>query len=173
MYRPLADKILSRDAAQEQIEKWRENGDRIAFTNGVFDILHVGHVSYLAETASHADRLVVGLNDDASVRSLAKGEERPLNDQRSRAGVLAALESVDAVVIFSENTPYDLIQILAPDVLVKGGDYDATCTDKSHKDYIVGSDIVKENGGDVRVIQFVTGYSTTTLVNKIKHGSQD
>lgn len=166
----LADKILSHEAAQQRCREWRAQGQRIVFTNGVFDILHLGHVTYLAETAAKGDRLLVGLNDDASVRSLAKGEERPLNDEQSRAAVLAALASVDAVVIFSESTPLSLINSLMPDVLVKGGDYDAEETDRSAKTYIVGAEEVRENGGLVEVITFVDGYSTTSLVNKIRNG---
>jgi len=167
----LANKILSRSAAETRCEEWRKNGEQIVFTNGVFDLLHLGHVTYLAETAALGDRLILGLNDDASVRSLAKGEERPLNDEQSRAGVLAALASIDAVVIFSESTPLDLITTLSPDILVKGGDYDPESTDEASKKYIVGSKEVIASGGQVQVIDFVKGYSTTNVVNKIKgHG---
>ncbi|MBK8498280.1 MAG: D-glycero-beta-D-manno-heptose 1-phosphate adenylyltransferase [Flavobacteriales bacterium] len=137
-------------------------GDRIVFTNGCFDILHRGHVEYLQEAAALGDRLVIGLNSDASVGRQGKGPDRPLNDERSRAKVLAALRLVDAVVIFEEDTPLALIQAVAPDVLVKGGDWS--------EDAIVGAPAVRERGGEVRSLKLVEGFSTTALVEKIRRG---
>lgn len=141
---------------------WRMKGDRIVFTNGCFDILHRGHVEYLQEAAALGDRLVIGVNSDASVKRQGKGPERPLNDQDSRAKVLAALRLVDAVVIFEEDTPLVLIEAIVPDVLVKGGDWS--------EDRIVGADVVRKNGGDVRSLRLVDGFSTTALVEKIRRG---
>ncbi|HRH70629.1 MAG: D-glycero-beta-D-manno-heptose 1-phosphate adenylyltransferase [Flavobacteriales bacterium] len=142
---------------------WRMKGDRIVFTNGCFDILHRGHVEYLQEAAALGDRLIIGLNSDASVRRLGKAADRPLNDQDSRAKVLAALRLVDAVVIFDQDTPLELINAIGPDVLVKGGDW--------KPEDIVGSDVVRKQGGDVRALKLVDGFSTTALVEKIRHGS--
>lgn len=145
-----------------QCNVWRLKSDRIVFTNGVFDILHRGHVEYLQEAAALGDRLVVGLNSDASVKRLGKGPDRPLNDQDSRALVLAALRCVDGVVIFGEDTPLEVITAVKPDVLVKGGDWTV--------DRIVGSDVVRGYGGDVRSLKLVDGFSTTNLVDRIRHG---
>jgi rfaE bifunctional protein nucleotidyltransferase chain/domain len=141
---------------------WRMKGDRIVFTNGCFDILHRGHVEYLQEAAAMGDRLVIGLNSDSSVKRQNKGPERPLNDEQSRAKVLAALRLVDAVVIFDQDTPLELIQAVGPDVLVKGGDWS--------EDRIVGADLVKARGGEVRSLKLVEGFSTTSLVEKIRRG---
>ena len=131
----------------------------MVFTNGCFDILHVGHVRYLAEAKKQGDILVVGLNSDSSVRDL-KGPERPLQSEDERAEILSQLKSVDYVVLFSEPTPKTLIESVEPDVLVKGGDW-------AIKD-IVGSDFVLERGGEVKSLQFVPGRSTSNLVDKIK-----
>ena len=142
---------------------WRMKGDRIVFTNGCFDILHRGHVEYLQEAATLGDRLIIGVNSDASVRRLGKAPDRPLTDQDSRAKVLAALRFVDAVVIFDQDTPLELITTIGPDVLVKGGDWKA--------EQIVGGDVVQARGGEVRSLKMVDGFSTTALVEKIRHGS--
>jgi D-glycero-beta-D-manno-heptose 1-phosphate adenylyltransferase len=147
---------------KQMFAAWRLKGDHIVFTNGCFDILHPGHVHYLEEAATLGHRLVVGINSDASVKRLGKSPERPLNDQDSRAAVLSALRCVDAVVIFDEDTPLELIKALMPDVLVKGGDW--------RPDQIVGGKEVLANGGEVRSLAFVNGFSTTALVEKIKHG---
>ncbi|WKZ65267.1 MAG: D-glycero-beta-D-manno-heptose 1-phosphate adenylyltransferase [Flavobacteriales bacterium] len=141
---------------------WRMKGDRVVFTNGCFDILHRGHVEYLQEAAALGDRLVIGVNSDASVRRQGKGADRPLNDQDSRAKVLAALRLVDAVVIFDEDTPLDLIKAIVPDVLVKGGDWS--------EDRIVGAQEVRAAGGAVRSLKLVDGFSTTALVERIRRG---
>ena len=151
-----------------QLENWKKEGKKIVFTNGVFDILHVGHVTYLQQAKSLGDILIVGLNDDDSVRKLNKGPERPINDEQSRKKVLEALRAVDGVVIFKEETPLALIQSIQPDVLVKGGDYDPNQTDPSNKQYMVGSKEVRSWGGSVKVIDFVPGFSTTSVVNKLK-----
>ncbi len=147
---------------------WRMKGDKIVFTNGCFDILHKGHVTYLAKAAQEGTRLVIGLNTDASVREQGKGEDRPINDQDARALVIAALGFVDLVLFFEEQTPINLIKELLPDVLVKGADYDPNETDPSSKKYIVGSDLIKANGGKVIAIPLVDGYSTTSILAKGK-----
>lgn len=153
---------------QAQIENWKKEGKKIVFTNGVFDILHVGHVTYLQEARALGDILIIGLNDDDSVRKLNKGPERPINDEQSRKIVLEALRSVDGVIIFKEETPLQLIQSIQPDILVKGGDYDPEQLDPNHKQYMVGSKEVKSWLGEVKVISFVPGYSTTSVVQKLK-----
>ncbi len=132
---------------------------KVVFTNGCFDIIHRGHVEYLNEAKSLGDFLVVGLNSDSSVRKL-KGPERPVVHETDRAFVLSSLKSVDAVIIFEEETPYELIKFVKPDFLVKGGDW--------KKEDIVGSDIVEEYGGKVISLKFVDSYSTTGLISKIK-----
>lgn len=160
---PTIDKrVVDLVQAQRLCNTWRMKGDRIVFTNGCFDILHRGHVEYLQEAAALGDRLVIGLNSDASVRRQNKGPERPLNTEESRAKVLAALRLVDAVIIFDQDTPLELIQTLGPDVLVKGGDWS--------EDRIVGAELVKARGGSVHSLKLVDGFSTTALVDKIRRG---
>ena len=146
------------DEAKKQIYDWKLSGQKIVFTNGCFDILHRGHVEYLTEAKACGDKLVTALNSDSSVRSL-KGEARPIQSQEDRAVILDALESVDLVVIFDQETPAEIIKTLLPDVLVKGGDYTP--------DTIVGADIVTENGGEVKVIPFRSGHSTSSVIEKI------
>ena len=138
------------------LSAWRSQGLKVAFTNGCFDILHRGHVEYLAQAADMADVLVVGLNTDASVRRL-KGEGRPVNDQEARALVLASLSFVDAVVMFDDDTPLELIKAIRPDVLVKGADYKV--------EEIVGYDVVTSYGGVVKTVPLVKGFSTTEILN--------
>lgn len=157
---PIIRHITDRTGIVRLANIWRVKGDRIVFTNGVFDLLHKGHVTYLEEAAALGDRLVIGLNSDASVKRLNKGDDRPVNDQDSRATVLSALRCVDAVVIFDEDTPLDLITAIRPEVLVKGGDWS---TDK-----IVGADIVRAAGGSVHSLPLVEGFSTTALLTKIR-----
>ena len=140
---------------------WRKQGLRVGFTNGCFDILHPGHVKVLTAARGACDRLVVGLNSDASAKRL-KGEGRPIQDERARAEVLAALEAVDLVVIFEEDTPIDLIAQIKPSVLVKGGDYT--------RDQVVGHEIVEANGGEVLLVDILPGFSTTSLVNRARGG---
>ena len=138
--------------AENTLSMWRFKNDKIVFTNGCFDILHKGHIEYLA-------KLVIGLNTDASVKRL-KGDSRPVNDENARALLLASLVFVDEVIFFDTDTPRDLIDFVQPDVLVKGGDY------KSEE--IVGHDIVKAKGGEVITINFIEGYSTTSMIEKMK-----
>lgn len=164
----LENKIVSLDDAKRRVNMWHLKNDKVVFTNGCFDILHKGHVTYLAKSAELGDRLIVAINTDASVREQGKGENRPINPEDARATVLAALGFVDMVVFFNENTPLNLIEFLQPDVLVKGADYDPNETDPSSKKYIVGSDIIKKNGGEVIAIQLVDGYSTTSIIEKSK-----
>ncbi len=164
----LENKIVSLEDAKRRVNMWHLKNDKVVFTNGCFDILHKGHVTYLAKSAELGDRLIVAINTDASVREQGKGENRPINPEDARATVLAALGFVDLVVFFNENTPLNLIELLQPNVLVKGADYDPNETDKSSKKYIVGSDIVKKNGGEVIAIQLVDGYSTTSIIEKSK-----
>lgn len=154
-----AFKIVPRPEAEARVRTWRQAGKRIVFTNGCFDLLHLGHVDYLEKARHLGDVLVVGLNTDDSV-SRFKGPNRPIQDQQSRARVLAALEFVDLVVLFNEDTPLNLISSLLPDILVKGNDYLA--------ENIVGADVVKLHGGSVNTIALVPGYSTTHIVEKIK-----
>jgi len=143
-----------------KIVNFREQ--KIVFTNGVFDILHTGHVDYLSKARDLGHFLVLGLNTDASVKRLNKGPERPINNEKARANVLGALECVDAIVLFDEETPYDLIKAIQPDVLVKGSDYAI--------ENIVGYDIVKAKGGEVITIDLSQGFSTTNIIKKISEG---
>lgn len=152
------DKILDKNSLEERLNIWREAGKKIVFSNGCFDILHRGHVEYLSKAADLGDVLVIGLNTDASVKRL-KGPSRPINDETARAVVLAALGFVDAVVFFEEDTPYNLIKRVQPDVLVKGKDYKI--------EDIVGYDIVIAKGGKVETIELVDGFSTTKIVNSL------
>jgi len=145
--------------AKRRVAEWKQLGKRVVFTNGCFDLLHLGHVDYLEKARNLGDVLVVGLNTDDSV-SRFKGPQRPIQDEVSRSRVMAALESVDMVVFFDEDTPLDLISALVPQILVKGSDYLA--------ENIVGADVVKNAGGEVKTIDFVPGYSTTRIVERIK-----
>jgi len=151
-------KIVSRQELQTELKRWRLFGKRIVFTNGCFDILHAGHIHSLTQAASFGDILVVGLNSDASTRRL-KGDSRPVQNEQDRALVLASLVMVDAVVLFEEDTPLQLIQELLPDVLVKGGDYTI--------DTIVGAKEVLAHGGSVEIIPLIPGVSTTLLAQAI------
>jgi D-beta-D-heptose 7-phosphate kinase/D-beta-D-heptose 1-phosphate adenosyltransferase len=152
-------KVLDRDSLKKKAAAMKARRMKVVFTNGCFDILHEGHISYLREAKALGDVLVVGLNSDASVKRI-KGLQRPINGEASRAAVLSALEAVDHVCIFEEDTPYELIEALRPDVLVKGGDWEP--------DRIVGSDIVKSYGGEVLSLAFRQGYSTTGIIGRIR-----
>lgn len=154
------------------LERMKKQAQKIVFTNGCFDILHKGHVSYLHRSKALGDLLVLGLNSDASVKCLGKGADRPINGEKDRAFVLAGLESVDFVVIFEEETPLSLILQIMPDVLVKGGDYDPNGTNPADKKYIVGSQEVLAQGGAVHAIDFVQGFSTTETLKKINKISE-
>ena len=153
------DKILDDKSLAEKLNLWRKEGKTIVFSNGCFDILHRGHVEYLSKAADLGDVLIIGLNTDSSVKRI-KGPSRPVNDEKARAVVLAALEFVDAVIFFEEDTPYNLIKYVQPDVLVKGKDYKA--------EDIVGYDIVVGNGGRVETIELVEGFSTTNTIEKMR-----
>lgn len=155
----IESKIQSWEAAAASCAAWRAAGEKVVFTNGCFDILHFGHLHYLAAARDLGDRLVIGLNSAASVRRL-KGPTRPINDELTRTHLLAALLFVDAVVLFEQDTPLELIQLIKPDVLVKGGDW--------KPEQIVGSELVIAHGGQVLSLPFVAGYSTTNIEQKIK-----
>jgi D-beta-D-heptose 7-phosphate kinase/D-beta-D-heptose 1-phosphate adenosyltransferase len=155
----IKSKIKSGDEISRAVHKWRSEGLKIVFTNGCFDILHYGHVHYLAQARAQGDKLVIGLNSKASVKRL-KGEHRPINDDETRLYLLASLQYVDAVVIFEEDTPHNLITLVEPDVLVKGGDYTI--------ETIVGADIVLKRGGEVKSLSFVEGYSTTGIEERLR-----
>ncbi len=142
-----------------KIKVWNEGGEKVVFTNGVFDLLHRGHVDYLAKARDLGDRLIIGVNTDASVSAL-KGPHRPIQDEYSRMLILASFEFVDAVILFGDQTPYELIKMVQPDVLVKGSDYKA--------ENIVGYDIVTAKGGSVQTIDFIPGFSTSLIEKKIK-----
>ncbi|CAH0281615.1 D-glycero-beta-D-manno-heptose-7-phosphate kinase [Roseomonas sp. CECT 9278] len=152
-------KVMSRTAALEQVERWRRRGWRVGFTNGCFDLLHPGHVHLLEQARSWCDRLVVGLNTDASVKRL-KGAARPIQHEAARAAVLASLATVDCVTLFDEDTPVELIRALRPEVLVKGADYTV--------EQVVGGDLVLDYGGQVRLAQLLPGNSTTATVARIR-----
>lgn len=157
---PTADKIVQLTEAQKRINTWKKSGEKVVFTNGCFDIIHLGHIDYLEKAGLKGDRLVIGLNTDASVSQL-KGTSRPINNEVARARLLAALEFVDAIVLFSDPTPLKLIEALRPDILIKGSDY--------LTENIVGADFVIKNGGKVETIDLVEGYSTSNIIDKIKN----
>ena len=148
------------DTLATRVQTWQQAGEKVVFTNGVFDLLHRGHVHYLAQARGLGDRLVIGVNSDASTKTLNKGDARPFKDEQTRAFLLAALEAVDAVCLFSDHTPLALIEQLKPDVLVKGGDYTV--------EQIAGHEVVLERGGEVHVLDFLPGHSTTLLEKKIR-----
>jgi len=155
--------VLSSESAAAWADELRARGLKIVFTNGVFDLLHPGHVRYLAAARRLGDALIVAVNSDRSARALEKGRDRPLNRAAERAEVLAALACVDAAVIFDEDTPHAIVMALQPDVLVKGADW--------AEGTIVGADIVEARGGRVERIPVAEGYSTTRLVEKIRSGN--
>ncbi len=153
------NKILTREETKKVVSDWKDEGKEVVFTNGCFDILHLGHVDYLEKARNLGHKLIVGLNTDESVRRF-KGKIRPLNDEMSRARVLASLVFIDLIVIFGEDTPLELICDLLPDILVKGKDYEIS--------NIVGADVVIQHGGRVETIDLVEGFSTTNIIEKIK-----
>ena len=158
-HQQLKSKILSKEAATQIINLQKESGKKIVFTNGCFDIIHPGHVDYLCQARDLGGFLVLGLNTDNSVKRLNKAPNRPINSEYARAMVLAAMACIDAIVLFDEETPYELIKFLRPDVLVKGDDYEV--------EKIVGYDIVTSYGGKVATIPFLEGFSTTKIIQKI------
>ncbi len=153
------NKIVNLGEAIERVKAWQSKGEKIVFTNGCFDIVHLGHIDYLEKARNLGNRLVLGLNTDASVKRL-KGESRPVVNEYARARMMSAFEFVDAVVLFDEPTPLTLIEEVKPDILVKGDDYTV--------ETIVGADFVIGKGGEVKTIPLVKGYSTTSLIEKIK-----
>jgi len=156
----ISHKIASNyESASIQVHAWQQQGMDVVFTNGCFDLLHKGHILYLEEASRQGDKLIVAINADKSVSKL-KGKHRPIKDEDNRSLIMSAFSFVDLVVIFHEETPLELIEMISPDILVKGGDWSP--------DQIVGSDYVTNNGGSVFSLQFVEGYSTTALENKIK-----
>ena len=156
----IQSKIMALPELAKVVAEWKAKGEKVVFTNGVFDLIHMGHITYMADAASLGTKLIIGLNADSSVKRL-KGPERPINNQDSRALLLAAMLFIDAVVIFEEDTPLNLISTLLPDVLAKGGDYTV--------ETIVGAKEVMANGGEVEVISFVDGFSSTAIIKKIRH----
>lgn len=152
-------KILNKEAAKQQVEQWQSEGKKIVFTNGCFDIVHLGHIDYLEKARNLGDKLVLGLNTDASVKRL-KGESRPVVNEYARARMMSAFEFVDTVILFDEPTPKELIETLCPNILVKGDDYTL--------ENIVGADFVISKGGEVKTVSLVNGYSTTAIIKKIK-----
>ena len=162
----IQSKIISLDEASRKAEMDRLKNKKVVFTNGCFDLLHLGHITYLAEAASLGDKLFVAVNDDASVRALDKGANRPINPEFARVMVLAALGVVDHIIVFSEDTPLNTILAIKPDLIVKGGDYDADILDPRDKRYIVGKKEAEAWGGIVQTIPLVEGYSTTGLLAK-------
>ena len=155
----IKSKIVEKESLFRLINYWRFSNKAIVFTNGCFDIIHRGHIEYLAKAANEGDILIIGLNSDISVKQI-KGSNRPIQDEYSRALVLASFSFVNNVIIFKEETPYDLINFIKPDVIVKGSDY--------KPEDIVGSDIVISNGGKVVTINYVEGYSTTNIISNLK-----
>lgn len=160
-------KIQSLDAFSSTLEKWRKEGETIVFTNGCFDLVHIGHVDYLEKSKALGTKLVVGVNTDDSV-SRFKGPSRPIANEVSRYRVLAAMEFIDAVIPFNEDTPFHVISAIVPNVLVKGNDYLAEERDPKSPLYIVGSDIVRNAGGKVTTVELIEGFSTSLLIEKIK-----
>jgi len=155
----IRNKIKAAEPARRQIQQWRQGGEQVVFTNGCFDLLHYGHIHYLGTARELGDRLVVGLNSASSVARL-KGDHRPINDEQTRRHMLGALFFVDLVVGFEEDTPYQLIKTLQPDILVKGGDWKV--------EDIVGADLVMKNGGEVCSLPYIEGYSTSAIEQKIR-----
>jgi len=155
----ISSKIFSIKELEHQLAVWRFKNKKIIFTNGCFDILHLGHIDYLSKAKDFGDLLIIGLNTDSSVTRI-KGNNRPVTNEKSRAMILSSLRFVDAVVLFDEDTPYDLIKKVQPDILIKGSDYKT--------EDIVGFDIVNAKGGEVNTIDFLDGYSTSLILEKIK-----
>lgn len=157
------------EALLKSIAVARFLNNKIVFTNGCFDIIHRGHVDYLAKASDLGGYFIAAVNSDASVKRLGKSTSRPLQDEQTRALIIASMHFVSAVIIFDEDTPEDLISKIKPDVLVKGADYNADEMEKSSKKFIFGSDLVKASGGEVKTIEFLEGFSTTAIEEKIKN----
>ena len=155
----LNSKILDKERLLVKLTDWKEENKKIVFTNGCFDLIHLGHIEVIARSADLGDILIIGVNTDNSIKRL-KGKNRPIVEEISRAKQLAALEFVDAVVFFDEDTPIDLIKVINPNVITKGGDYNT--------DQVIGNDIVTQNDGEVVIIPLTQGYSTTSILEKIQ-----
>ncbi len=164
----LQKKIANLNEAKLTVQTWKNDGLKVVFTNGCFDLLHKGHVVYLTQAADLGDKLVVGLNTDASVKRQGKGGDRPINSEDARLAVLAGLQAVDLVVLFDADTPLDLIRELQPNTVAKGADYDPNETDVTSKKYIVGKDVMQQTGGEVVAIPLVEGFSTTGIIEMMK-----
>lgn len=160
----IESKVMDAYSLHKNLALWRFESEKIVFTNGCFDLLHRGHIQYLAQARMLGTKLIVGLNSDESVQRL-KGPGRPINDENSRSLMLASMLFVDAVIIFTEDTPLELIGSVLPDILVKGGDY--------HPDTIVGADVVRQNGGSVLALPFLEGFSSTKIAKKIVDSSSE
>lgn len=156
-------KVYDLAEVSAKAKEWQAKGHKVVFTNGCFDLLHLGHITYLAEAASLGGKLIVAINTDASVKRL-KGNNRPINNEASRAIMLACFFFIDAIVMFDEDTPLEAIESIMPDILVKGGDYTIP--------EIVGASTVMDNGGEVKVLEFVPGYSSTNIINRIRNGAE-
>ena len=156
----LQSKFYTKETIVKEVNAWRLKNNKIVFTNGCFDILHLGHIDYLSKAADLGNMFIVGVNSDASVKRLDKGNTRPIQDEKSRCMIIAALHVVAAVILFDEDTPYELIKLIQPDMLVKGADYKI--------EQIAGHDIVLGRGGEVKLIDFLEGYSTSAIEKKIK-----
>jgi len=158
----ISKKILDKKSLSLKLDDWNQSGKKVVFTNGVFDLLHLGHVDYLGKAKNYGDILIVGVNSDVSAKRLEKGTNRPITDEKSRSTIIAAMQFVDAVILFDEDTPLQLIKNIQPDVLVKGSDY--------KPEDIVGYDVVMAKGGSIKTIEFLPGYSTTVIEKRIKGG---
>lgn len=158
--RTISNKILNKQSLNSKLNDWRLGKKKIVFTNGVFDLLHLGHIDYLSKAKDSGDILFVGVNTDKSANLLGKGNNRPITDEKSRTTIIASLQFVDAVMLFDEHTPLELIKIVQPDVLVKGSDY--------KPEDIVGYDIVMAKEGTIKSIELLSGHSTTAIEHKIK-----
>lgn len=170
-FNDMITKMQDLETAKATVATWKAAGEKVVFTNGCFDILHRGHVTYLAHAADFGTKLVVALNTDASVKRLGKGDDRPVNSEDARSYVMSALGFVDLVILFDNDTPLEVITALEPSVLVKGGDYNAAETDRSSKQYIVGSHEVRAAGGEVKTVDLVNGFSTTGIIQRMKNVS--
>ncbi len=159
IFQQIQSKIKTWPQAKSAVTQWRLAGEKVVFTNGCFDLLHYGHVHYLVQAKGLGDRLIIGVNSDLSISRL-KGPHRPIKDEQTRLHILAAFSFVDAVVLFENDTPYNLIKTLMPEVLAKGGDW--------KPDQIVGADLVVANGGEIHSLPFIEGFSTTNYERKIK-----
>ena len=157
----IKNKIFSIAELKKEVQKWKKNNDKIVFTNGCFDILHLGHIELLAKAADLGNKLIIAINSDASIKIL-KGEKRPILDEKSRSIIIASLEKVNAVIIFKESTPLDVIKKINPDIIVKGGDY--------IKEDVIGKNYIEKYGGEVIIFPLSEGFSTTSILEKIYNG---